>query len=64
QILKELRGMYEPYIVPLSERFLIYVAPWSLEAQTKDNWRTSAWGRISSAEATVVIGDGEEREHF
>jgi hypothetical protein len=64
QTLTELREMYEPYIVPLSSRFLIYVAPWSLDGKSKDNWRTSAWGRISAAGATVVVGDGEEREHF
>jgi hypothetical protein len=64
QILKELREMYEPFIGPLSDRFLIYVAPWSLEGKSKDNWRTSAWGRISAAGATVVVGDGEEKEHF
>jgi hypothetical protein len=64
QTLTELRSMYEPFIAPLSDRFLMNVAPWFLEAKAKDNWRTSAWGRISAEKATAVIGEREEREHF
>jgi hypothetical protein len=64
QALTELRAMYEPYIAALSDRLLMYVAPWSLDAKPKDNWRTSAWARISGERDARVLGDGEEKEHL
>jgi hypothetical protein len=64
ETLKELRGMYEPYIAALSDRLLMYVPPWSLAAPRADNWKTSAWARISGEKVPSEIGDGDEREHF
>jgi hypothetical protein len=64
QTLTNLRAMYEPYIAALSDRLLMYVAPWSLQAKPADNWRTSAWARISAEKDPSLISENEEREHF
>ena len=44
--LLELRLLYEPYVVALSEFLLMPLPPWILPANAIDNWKTSAWGRI------------------
>jgi hypothetical protein len=44
--LLELRLMYEPYVVALSDYLLMSLPPWILPAEAIDNWKTSAWGRI------------------
>ena len=41
--LKELRGMYEPFLTALSLRFLMPLPPVFLEHDPVDNWQTSAW---------------------
>jgi hypothetical protein len=64
ETLKELRAMYEPYIAGLSDRLLMYVPPWSLATTRKDNWKTSAWARISGEKFPSAIGEGEDKEHF
>ena len=64
QTLTELRAMYEPYIAALSSRLLMNIAPWRLDAKLADNWRTSAWARISTARDPSPLSDSEEREHF
>jgi hypothetical protein len=43
--LKELRGMYEPFVNALSIRFLIALPPVLPESEPVDNWQTSAWMR-------------------
>ena len=43
----ELRSMYEPYLHALSRRLDMDIPPWILAKEITDNWRTSAWGRIS-----------------
>jgi len=43
----ELRAMYEPYLHALSHFLYVEVPPWILSKEITDNWRTSAWGRIS-----------------
>lgn len=45
--LTELREMYEPYIEPLSARFLMPVMAWTAPPELLENWRTSAWAKIS-----------------
>jgi Ion channel len=45
--LSKLRGMYEPYLESLGRFLLMEVPPWILAKEITDNWRTSAWGRIS-----------------
>jgi hypothetical protein len=43
--LKELRGMYEPFLTALSLRFLMPLPPVFLDHDPVDNWQTSAWMR-------------------
>ncbi|HKW89409.1 MAG TPA: potassium channel family protein [Candidatus Acidoferrales bacterium] len=62
--LSELRQMYEPYVAALSVRLLMPVAGWSLESKPTDNWRTSAWARISGEVAVSPLSESEEKEHF
>jgi Ion channel len=65
QRLAELRRMYEPYARALSERLLMPIGKWAPEAKVVDNWRTSAWARISSADVQPSpLTELEEREHF
>jgi hypothetical protein len=45
--LNELRGMYEPYLHALSRYLYVALPPWILEKKITDNWKTSAWGKIS-----------------
>ena len=45
--LAELREMYEPYVYALSEWLLMPLPPWILPPDSIDNWKTSAWGRIT-----------------
>jgi len=64
QMLTELRQMYEPYIAALSKRLMMPVAPWISTKVQKDNWKTTAWARISADVERVPRHDGDEREHF
>jgi Ion channel len=45
--LDELRKMYEPYVYALSRYLFVTLPPWILEKKITDNWKTSAWGKIS-----------------
>lgn len=45
--LTKLRGMYEPYLQALATFLAVDLPPWILAKEITDNWRTSAWGRIS-----------------
>lgn len=61
----ELRRMYEPYARALSDRLLMSIGKWAPEAQVVDNWRTSAWARISAADfQSSPLTESEEKEHF
>lgn len=64
QMLTELRQMYEPYIASLSERLLMPVSPWISEKVQKDNWKTTAWARISADIDGAIRTDRDEREHY
>ena len=65
QHLAQLRRMYEPYAYALSERLLMPVGKWAPEAKVVDNWKTSAWARISSVELDASpFGASEEIKHF
>jgi Ion channel len=46
--LKELRKMYEPYLNGLSLRLLMPLPSWGVGAHFVENWKRSAWGKISS----------------
>ena len=52
--LAKLRGMYEPFLLALSSYLYMEVPPWTLAKEITDNWKTSAWGRISG-----LAGDAE-----
>jgi hypothetical protein len=54
--LKELRKMYEPYLNGLSRRLLMPLPSWGVGAHFVENWKRSAWGKISS--------DPSEFDHF
>jgi hypothetical protein len=45
--LKELRAMYEPYLHALARYLYVELPPWILDSHITENWKTSAWGRIS-----------------
>jgi ion channel len=49
--LTTLRDMYEPYIFALSRHLYMEVPPWILAKEISDNWKTSAWGKISGLAA-------------
>jgi voltage-gated potassium channel Kch len=61
--LLELRRMYEPYVRSLADYLLVSLPVWAPEAETFDNWQTSAWGRISSLVEAPPCASQEE-EHF
>jgi Ion channel len=46
--LKKLREMYEPYLNGLSRRLLMPIPSWGAGAHFEENWKRSAWGRITS----------------
>jgi hypothetical protein len=61
--LSELREMYEPYLNALSSRLLMPLPSWGVGRQFVENWKRSAWGKISSGPA----GSGSsstESSHF
>lgn len=45
--LVKLREMYEPYLGALSDFLYMELPPWILAKEITDNWRTTAWGRIT-----------------
>jgi ABC-type branched-subunit amino acid transport system permease subunit len=49
QKLAKLREMYEPYVHALAQYLAITLPPWIHTQAVTDNWKTSAWGRISGA---------------
>jgi len=63
QKLRNLRAMYEPYINGFSERLLMPYPAWKVGAGPADNWKTSAWEKISSPSALSLsaIVDEEHR---
>lgn len=52
--LAKLRVMYEPFVSGLSRFLLMELPPWILAKEISDNWKTSAWGRISGFAATTA----------
>jgi hypothetical protein len=51
--LAQLRDMYEPYLEALSRYFYMQLPPWILAKEIADNWKTSAWGRITGFTAVT-----------
>jgi hypothetical protein len=54
--LATLRAMYEPYLLTLSRFLYMEIPPWILAKEISDNWKTSAWGRISGLTAPDRVG--------
>ena len=53
--ISELRQMYEPYVQGLSRYFYAEIPPFLVAQEILDNWRTSAWGRISGFAVTSTV---------
>lgn len=60
---QQLRQMYEPFLFGFSERLLMPLAPWSPATTSTDNWRTSAWGSVSTATTLAAGSKVEDDEH-
>lgn len=62
--LAELREMYEPYVNSLSCYLLMPLPPWIVETERVDNWRTSAWGKISAGIRPPAPAEKSDEEHL
>ena len=58
----ELRALYEPFVNSMAEYLLLRLPPW-LHSGRVDNWRTSAWGRISTRTSVLPLADLGDDEH-
>jgi Ion channel len=63
ETLEKLRAMYEPYLFGFSERLLMSLPVWSPSKASVDNWRTSAWERVSSAANPSAVLNLEDDDH-
>jgi hypothetical protein len=61
--LLQLREMYEPYLNGLSKRLLMPLPSWGVGSTFVENWKRSAWGKISSG-PTDTGGSSGESSHF
>jgi ion channel len=59
----ELREMYEPYLNGLSLRLLMPLPSWGVGHHFVENWKRSAWGKISSGPASPGSSSSES-SHF
>jgi Ion channel len=59
----ELREMYEPYLNGLSLRLLMPLPSWGVGHRFVENWKRSAWGKISSGPEKSGGSSGES-SHF
>jgi hypothetical protein len=62
--LVELRKMYEPYVEALGKHMRFPIPDWFPPERHRDNWQTSAWGRISGGAANPSICETKVDEHF
>jgi hypothetical protein len=62
--LNELRKMYEPQLHGLSRRLLMPLPSWGVGAKFEENWKRTAWDRITSDSAGPRRPDGGEPGHF
>lgn len=60
--LRELREMYEPYLSGLSNRLLIEIPSWGVGRQFVENWKRTAWDKISGPASSG--GANLESSHF
>ena len=61
--LRELRGMYEPFVNALAERFLFALPPFYVKETVADNWQRSAWMRRTPGIGSLPIAT-TDKEHF
>src|ERR1700688_2447147 len=59
----ELREMYEPYLNGLSRRLLMPLPSWGVGQRSVENWKRSAWGKITSGPADSGSSSSES-SHF
>ncbi len=64
QKLDELRAMYEPYVRALGHYLHFTLPGWVPPARHRDNWQTSAWGRISGGIADAASVEARQDDHF
>ena len=60
--LRQLREMYEPFLEALSRHLFVTLPPWILKQEIMDNWKTSAWSRISGF-SVPRQRDAEQDDH-
>lgn len=61
--LAELRAMYEPFVIGLSQRLLFTLPPILSDAEPVDNWQTSPWTRRTPGISKLPRAEAEY-EHF
>ena len=61
--MEKLREMYEPYVQSLAQRLAIELPPWILPREVADNWKTTAWGRITTSSRTGTRSDAVPDAH-
>lgn len=64
ETLEKMRGMYEPYLFGFSERLQMTLPAWAPAGPRPDNWRTSAWEKVSSATNPAAAVGVEDDEHL
>ena len=62
--LNELRTMYTPYVRALSQYLRFPLPGWFPPERHRDNWQTSAWGRISAGIADPASVAASKDDHF
>jgi hypothetical protein len=61
--LAELRKMYEPYLYALACYLDLSLPPWIPAAKGRDNWQTTAWGRLAGLAEQEAAAIGAD-DHF
>jgi hypothetical protein len=61
--LHELREMYEPYLNSLSQRLLMPLPSWGVRERSVENWKRSAWGKITSGPGDTG-SSSDDSSHF
>lgn len=56
--LATLRAMYEPYVFALAAHLYMDIPPWIVSEKVGENWKTSAWGRISGLSISAPQNPG------
>ena len=59
--LRDLRFMYEPYVMAMAHRLMLPISPWIVDEKRKDNWETSAWDKLLREQRQMKEVD---EEHF